>query len=176
MDVRLIKTHRPFIIALLIALVHFLLTSAIGLYIAVQLGTQVGHVVAEGFIETYEKSPQNLQKSEEETKRIYQGTKNKNENIIENWRVPLFLISLPTNALMNPVLKNINRTLLRMVVSKGISRKQFLIWGSMIGCIANFINSLSVGFLVYMILRIWRVYRTRRRVVTYFLLMLTLKP
>jgi hypothetical protein len=170
MDVRLIKTHRLLVIALLIALVHFLLTSIIGLYIAVQLGTQVGHVVAEGFVEAYKKSPQNLQKSEEEARRIDQSMKNKNENIIENWRVPLFLISLPTNPLMNPIRKNIYRTRFRMVVSKEISRKQFYIWGIVIDCIAKFVNSLSVGFLVYMILRIWRIYRTKRRVAPSFFL------
>jgi len=51
----------------------------------------VGHSVAEGLMEAYEKSPQNLQKSEEEVKRISQDMKNRSEGIIENWKVQLFL-------------------------------------------------------------------------------------
>jgi len=55
-----------FTIALSVTIIHFVLTSVVGHYIAVQVGTQVGHLVAEGLIEGYEKSPQNHQKSENE--------------------------------------------------------------------------------------------------------------
>ena len=65
-------SKKLFAIAFSVTIIHFVLISVIGHYIGVQLGTQVGHVVAEGFIEGYEKSPQNLQKSEEEAKRISQ--------------------------------------------------------------------------------------------------------
>lgn len=164
MDTTRFKAHRLFVIALLVALAHFLVTSVIGVYIALQIGTQMGHAVAEGFIEAYEKSPQNDQKSEEEAKKIYQETKNKSDGIIENWRFPLFLISLPIGPLTNPVHKNIWKALFRMSVSKEIPKKQFYVLTIMIDCIATFINSLSIGFLVYVILRIWSIYKMRKRI------------
>gem|GEM_PF-3510496 len=155
------KAHRLFVITLLIALAHFILTSVVGHYIAVQLGTQVGHVVGEGFIEAYEKSPQNLQKSEKEANRISQDMKNKSEGIIENCKLPLFLISLPIKPLMNPFLKNIRETRVKMALSKEISKDQFYKWGIVIDYAANFINSFCVGFLVYVILRISRYHRMK---------------
>ena len=158
MNTRWSKAHRLFVIALLIALAHFILTSVVGHYIAVQLGTQVGHVVAEGLIGAYGESPQNLQKSEEEAKRISQDTKYKSEGIIENWKLPLFLISLPIKTLMNPFLKNLRDTRIKMVLSKDISKDQFYKRGIIIDYTANFINSLCVGFLVYVILRVLRHY------------------
>ena len=156
-----LKGHRIFVAALLIAIVHFILTSVISHYISIQIGTQVGHVVSEGLIEAYEKSPQNLQKSEEEAKNISQDMKNKSEGIIENWKLQLFLISLPIKPFMNPFLKNIRDTRIKMVLSKEISKDQFYKWGIIIDYTANFINSFFVGLLVYVILRISRHYKMK---------------
>ncbi len=156
-----VKGHRIFIIAFLVAVVHLILTSVIGYYIAVQVETQVGHVVAEGFIQAYEESPQNLPKSEGEAKRNSQDMKNKSERIIENWKYPLFLISLPVKPLLNPYLKHIRDTRIEMVLSKEMSKDQFYKWGTIIDYTANFINSFCVGFLVYVILRISRRYKMK---------------
>ena len=150
-----------FAIALSVTIIHFILTSVIGHYFAVQIGTQMGQVVAEGLIEAYEKSPQGVQKSEEEAQRISQDMKNKSEGIIENWKLPLFLISLPIKPLLNPFLKNIRDTRMKMVVSKEISRGQFYKWGIVIDYTVNFINSLCVGFLVCVILRKSRHYKMK---------------
>jgi hypothetical protein len=153
------KAHRFFVIALLVALAHFILTSVLGHYIAVKIGTQVGQIAAGGFIETYEKSPQTPPQSDEVAKRIYRDMKNKSGDVIENWKLPLFLISLPIKPLMNPFLKNLRDTRIKMVLSKEISKDQFYKWGIVIDYSANFINSLCVGFLVYVILRISRRYK-----------------
>ena len=79
---------------------HFILTSIISHYISVQIGTQMGQVVLEGFIEACEKSPQSRHKSEEEGKRIVQDMSNKGNHIIEKWKIPLILISLPVKQLL----------------------------------------------------------------------------
>ncbi len=60
---------------------------------------------------------------------------------------------------MNPFLKNIKDTRMKMVRSKEISKDQFYKWGILIDCTANFINSFCVGFLVYVILGISRHYK-----------------
>ena len=155
------RAHRFFVIALLVALAHFILTSVLDHYIAVKIGTQVGQIVAGGFIETYEKSPQTSPQPDEEAKRVYRDMKNKSEDLIENWKLPLFLISLPIKALMNPILENLRDTRIKMVFSKEISKDQFYKWGIVIDYTANFINSFCVGFLVYVILRISRHHKTK---------------
>ncbi len=153
MNTACFKAHRVFIIPLLIAAAHFILTSVVGHYIAVQVGTQVGQVVAGGLIETYEKKLQPASKSEE-GKRIYQDMKNKSEDIVENSKIPVLLISLPVKPLMNPSLENIREAQIKMVLSKKISKEQFYIRGIMIDYAANLVNSFSVGLLVYVILRV----------------------
>ena len=57
--------HKKFItIALSIAIVHFILTSAVSHYIAVQVGSQIGHIVAAGLIEAGEKKTGNAEEAE----------------------------------------------------------------------------------------------------------------
>ncbi len=150
-----------FAIALSVTIIHFVLTSVIGHYIAVRIGAQAGQIVAGGFIEAYEISPQTPPQSDEEGKRLYRDMKNKGEDIIENWKLPLLSISLPIKPLMNSFLKNIRDTRINMLLSKEISKDQFYKWGIVIDYIANFINSFCVGFLVYVILRISRHYKMK---------------
>jgi hypothetical protein len=155
------KTHRIFIITLVIAVAHFILTSVVGRYIAVQIGTQVGQLVAEGLIETYGISPQSVPKSEEEAKRVSQDMKNKRDYILGKWEIPSILISSPIKRLMNPFLKNIMEARMKMVISKEISREQFYTRGFMIDYAATFVNSFCLGFLVYVILRMLRQYEMK---------------
>jgi hypothetical protein len=151
------KAHRLFTIALLITIVHFVLTSVIGHYIAIQIGTQMGQVVAGGLIDASEKRPQ---KSGEEANRIYQNMKNKSNNITERWKIPLILMSLPANPLMAPCLKNIRKAwLFDRFLAKEISKEQFKPRGMLLDYAANFVNSLSFGLLLYIILRIFNYHK-----------------
>jgi len=145
-----------FAIALSVTIIHFVLTSVIGHYIAVQIGTQMGQVVASGLTDATEQSPQN---SEKKATELYQGMKSRSEDIIENWRMPLLLLSLPSKRLLTPFLKEIRKNQLNRVISKEISKEQFYTRGRMLDYSANFVNSLSLGLLVYLILRILRHYQ-----------------
>ena len=145
-----------FVIALSVTIIHFVLTSVIGHYIAVQIGTQMGQVVASGLTDATEQSPQN---SEKKATELYQGMKNRSEDIIENWRMPLLLLSLPSKPLLNPFLKEIRKNQLNRVISKEISKEQFYTRGRMLDYSTNFVNSLSLGLLVYLILRILKRYQ-----------------
>jgi len=109
----------------------------------------MGRVVAGGLIEAYEKGPQNPQKSEEEAKRIHQDMKNESEDIIEKWKIPLILISLPIKPLMGPFPKKIRGTRMHMVLAKEISKEQFYTCGIMIDYTANFVNSVALGLIIY---------------------------
>ena len=97
----------------------------------------------------------------EEAKRISQDMKNKRDHIVENWEIPLVLISIPVKQLMNPFLRNIVHARIKMVLSKEISKEQFYTRGFMIEYAANFVNSFAVGFLVYIILRILKHYKMK---------------
>ena len=143
------RVHRVFTVALLISILHFIITSAVSHYISIQIGTQMGRVVAGGLIEAYEKGPQNPQKSEEEAKRIHQDMKNESEDIIEKWKIPLILISLPIKPLMGPFPKKIRGTRMHMVLAKEISKEQFYTCGIMIDYTANFVNSVALGLIIY---------------------------
>lgn len=152
------KAHRIFVIALLITILHFILTSVIGHYIANQIGTQMGQIVAGGLIEANE-SPQT---SEEEAKRIYQNMKNKSNDIIESWKIPLILVSLPTKPIIYTLLKKFRRTwIYDPAISGDILREQFKKRAIIIDNIVNFINSLSLGLVVYLILRLYNHYKLK---------------
>lgn len=134
-----------------VTVIHFILTSIVGYYIAVQIGTPMGQIVAGGLKETRQKSPQ---APDEEATKIYQNMKKKVDAINETWKIPRLLLSLPVKPLMNSFLREIKKNQLNMVISKEITREQFRTRGLIIDYTANFLNSLSLGFMVYIILRI----------------------
>jgi hypothetical protein len=138
-------------VMLSVTLIHFILTSIVEYYIAVQIGTSMGQIVAGGLKETRPKSPQAI---DEEATKIYQNMKKKVDAINETWKIPRLLLSLPVKPLMNSFLREIKRNQLNMVISKEITREQFRTRGLIIDYTANFLNSLSLGFMVYIILRI----------------------
>lgn len=153
------KNRKIITISLIVTIIHFFLTSLIGHYIAVQVGSQTGKIVAEGLIEAGEKGTDN---AEAEAKRIVQNMRAKADEIKEKWRIPELIISLPSKPLFNPFLKEINRNQINKVVAKEISRDQFGTQGFIIHYTANLLNSLSLGFLVYIMLRIINHYKARR--------------
>lgn len=144
---------------LTIAVIHFLLTSIIGFYIGVQLGTQMGQIVSGGLTGASDKNPD---KSEEEANRIYQNMKSKRDDILARWKLPLLLISLPAKPLMNPLLNEIGKKQLNKVISQEVTKEQFQMRVNIIHYTANFLNSLSFGLLVYIMLRIFNQYRRKR--------------
>jgi hypothetical protein len=143
------RVHRVFTVALLISLLHFIITSAVNHYIAMKVGSQVGQVVAGELIEASE----NREASDDEANRIYGKMKSRGQGIIERWKIPLILISLPIKPLMNPFLKKIRETRMHMVLTKEISREQFYTRGIIIDYTANFINSVVLGSIIYVTFR-----------------------
>ena len=140
------------IIAFSLTIIHFVLTSLIGHYIAVQVGAQTGRIVADGLMETSDK---NLNKAKEEATRIYQNMKTKSDDISDSWRIPQLLISLPAKPLITPLLKEMRKQLMNKVIAKEITPEQFRTQGLMIDYTVNFLNSLTLGFLAYVGLRLF---------------------
>ena len=142
-----------------LTLIHFVLTSLIGYYIAVQIGTQMGKIVADGLIEASDKKPD---KAEEEAIRIHENMKNKIDGINESWKIPNLLISLPAKPLITPLLKETKRNLMNKYITKEITRDQYRTKGLMIDYTINFLNSLSLGLLVLIVLRTLNQYKRKR--------------
>ena len=138
---------------------HFILTSVIGHFIAVQVGSQLGRIVAEGLIEAGEKRTNN---AEEEAKRIDQNMKANSDAVKERWKIPELIISLPVKTFLNPLLKEMRQNQMNKYIAKEITREQFRTRGLITDYTANFLNSLSFGFLVYIMLRILNHYKARR--------------
>jgi hypothetical protein len=139
------------IIALSLTIIHFVLTSLIGHYINVQVGTQIGKIVTEGLNEVYENK---TGIAEEEAKRINQEMKARSNEIKERCRIPELIISLPAKPLLNSLLKAFRQDRMNKYIAKEISRDQFRTRGLITDYTANFVNSLSLGLLVYIMLRI----------------------
>lgn len=149
-------TNKKIITATLsVTLIHFVLTSVIGYYIAVQIGTQMGKIVADGLIEAGDKNPA---KAEEEANRIYQDMKSKSDGIRESWKIPRLLILFPVKPLINPILSELRKNELNRVIAKDITKEQFHTRGIIIDYTANFLNSLFFGLLIFIILRIIKHY------------------
>lgn len=145
------RCHVLFIIAVSITILHFILTSVAGHYIAIQIGASTGQAVAKGLIE----STENPQPSEKETNGRYQDMKSKSDEIISRWKLPLLLISLPIKPVIQPLLNKIRKAwIYEPAFSKQISKKQFKTRSIIIDTGANAFNSLTFGLLIYLACRL----------------------
>jgi putative exporter of polyketide antibiotics len=154
---KIFRAHTLLIAVVLITILHFILTSIAGHYIAIQIGSSTGRAVAEGLIEATE-SPKS---SEKEVNETYQTMKNKSNEVISRWKIPLLLISLPIKPVIHPLLNKIRKVwIYEQVLSKKISKDQFKTRGIIIENIANGLNSLTFGLLIYLAYRI--IFKGRR--------------
>jgi len=145
-----------FIMALVVVAIHFVLTSAIGYYIAVQEGRQLGKIVADGLSEAYKKRPhESPRKAEEEEKRISQNMLEKRDEIIRRWKIPTILISLPIKYFMAPFLQDLQHERAKKVLYKEISIEQFYTQARIMSLAVNLANSFAFGLLIYAIIIIF---------------------
>jgi hypothetical protein len=136
-------------VVLLVGVIHFVLTSVIEYYIAVQIGTQMGQVVIGGLEAVTDKS-----ESKEEVTNIVDNMKGKSEEIKAKWTIEELIISMPAGPLMNPLLRDIRRNQFNKLITKEINRDQFVTQGLITDYTARLLNSILLGLLVYIALRI----------------------
>lgn len=144
---------------LAVAIIHFLITSVIAFYIGIQIGNQVGLITARGLQEASGKTPYN---SNEDASNIYQKMIKESADVSESWKIPLFLISLPAKPIMNPILNTFGKRELNRVNLHEITEEQFRTRLIITHYTANFLNSLSFGLLVYIMLILFNKYRRKR--------------
>jgi large-conductance mechanosensitive channel len=88
--------------------------------------------------------------------------KTKGDAVSDIWEIPTSLISLPIKPLIMPLLKEIGQNRMNKFIAKEITREQFYTQGLMISYTVNFLNSLLVGFLIFIVMRIVNQYRGKR--------------
>lgn len=110
----------------------------------------MGRIVATGLLE----NSKGQDSSTAEAHTIYEGMKRQSEDIVGTWKLPMVLISLPAKPIINPIFKKLRTARIQMLLSKKISKERFITEGFVIDYTANLINSLSLGFVVCVILRL----------------------
>lgn len=137
-------------ISLSLTIIHFILTSLIGHYISVQIGTEMGKIISDGLIES---SDVNRDKANEEATRISQNMESKRDKFNKNWKTPQLIISFPVRPLITSILKDIRKQQVNKVIAKEMTREQFRTQGLVIDYAINLLNSLLLGLLIYIGLR-----------------------
>jgi hypothetical protein len=138
-------------ISLSIAIIHFMLTSVIGHYISVKIGTEMGNIISASLIES---SDLNRSKTTEDATRISQNIEAKSVEIKKSWKTSQLLISLPVRPIITPLLKDIRERQVNKVIAKEMTLEQFRAQGLIIDYAINLLNSLLLGSLIYVALRL----------------------
>jgi len=128
-------------------ILHFIITSIVGHYIASHVGSLAGQVVAEGIVE----ASINPHSSIKDVDQTYQIMKVKINEDRSRWEILSLIISLPISPIINSLEKMIIEAWIAAPVrAQQISLEQVKFRASIIDHIANGLNSLFVGILIYM--------------------------
>lgn len=153
-----LTNRKIFTITLAVTAIHFVLTSAMGYYIAVHQGKEMGKIVTEGLAKILEaRQKVTPQKAKEVAKRISQDQdmEKKIKELIRRWEIPTILISLPLKHFMKPLLQDLQEERMKKVLSKEISLEQFYTQARIMSLAANLVNSFAFGLLIYAIIIIF---------------------
>ena len=130
---------------------HLIVFSIYGYHIAEKAGAEMGHVVAQGLIKVYPGS----ESSAETAADIYAGMKTQSDEIYGRWKTHFFVLSLPSGPLLNPFWQSVrNSWIYSPLLSKEISKDQLMFRGKIIDNLANMVNSMSFGLILYLLIRV----------------------
>ncbi len=154
------KRHVLLIVAVSFTILHFIITSLVGHYIAIQVGSIAGQSVANMLKE----STGNTSSSDNEINDRLQAMRNNIDEQISRWKLPVILISLPIRPIIQPLLSVARKGwIYGPVVSHQLSKEQAATRLVIIDTGVKILNSLSFGLLIY--LGCWLFYK-RKRVMT----------
>ena len=146
------KTHRLLFVTIMLTLMHFIVSSIYGHYIAEKVGAEMGHVVAQGLMKAYTSSDSSTETAAD----IYEGMKTQRNALYERWRIQFFILSLPSGPLMNPFWQSLrDKWIYSPLLSKEIFEDQSRTRGKIIDNLANMVNSISFGLIIYLLFRVW---------------------
>jgi hypothetical protein len=159
-----LANKKIFTIALAATTLHLLLTSAIGYYIAVQRGKELGKIVSEGLSEIME-ARRNLSapKAKEAANTISQDMERKREELTKKWEIPMTLISLPVRHFMSPLLVDLQLERAKKVLSKEISTERFYTEQRLMIVAVILVNSCAFGLLIFAIIIIFNLKQSHNK-------------
>lgn len=133
-----------------VIVLHFLVTSLVGHYVAVEMGSEIGGVVAEGLARTTEASNA---ETREAPRNAYQMMRTESDDVVSRSQLTVLLLSLPVKHVIQPLVSQLRRSWIydQVVdgkISKGQARRRMF----MVDAVITAVNSLSLGVLVYLAL------------------------
>lgn len=146
---------RHYFVIVLLTLLHFVVSSVYGHYIAKQVGEELGNIVGHGLIESDTSSTS----SDEAASDIYEGMEKRTDEVYKRWWPHLFIVSLPSGPLMKPLWHSVTMDWADTpLLSKQISVDTWRMRAKVVSTLERLTNSLSFGLILYVLFRIliWR--------------------
>jgi hypothetical protein len=148
------------LIAVAVAMLHFVVTVVATRYVAFQIGAQMGRSVAGFLADATQVNPSQSGKSVDEK---HSDMTARNDSIIADWQTVLVVLSLPTRPLLDPPFRQFDRQQIKRVLAKEITMEQARTTAIITDITKNFLNSVSLGLLLFFTMRVIRHYMSPRR-------------
>src|SRR6266567_7572990 len=147
-------THRRIVlIAVLVTVAHFVLSSLLGYYAAYEVGGRAGENIARLITETYESKDAQTEAAIAER---YRDVRKSIDETAARWRPAFVLFSLPIMFALEPMFKPLTRGWYDQALSNELSVPQWRLRMWAIVAIEYVLNSAFLGLLVYLALRVAR--------------------
>jgi hypothetical protein len=145
------KIRRSIRVSLLVAVVHFVLTSVIGYYAAYRIGGAAGESIAHLLTDGYESHGA---MSEQTIEEHYRAIKSTAEATAASWEPVLALVHLPIGFALEPMFEPVSRGWNDQALANELSYSQWKMRVYALILFKYLLNSVCLGFLVYLGLRI----------------------
>ena len=139
-------------VAIAVVVAHFALTSIVEHYISGRVGAQAGEAVAHFLIGAHESAASG---SADRVDDLYQEMRKSSKDITDRWLVPLAVVSFPAKFLLKPFLSAALRNDFESYHAQQLSRDEVHTRVVARDVLANLFNSLVLGALVYLVLRVF---------------------
>ena len=147
-----VRIPRIFLVVLVIIVIHFTLSYFAGHYVAKEIGTEMGTIVAEGSSEYYHSSDEE----------VFKEMKQNANKVVNNWTPIYSVMNFPTTPLINPLKEWAYRKFLFAPALAGnISREEFKARGAINDNFWAGINSMAFGLLIYVLIKLCHSYRLK---------------
>ena len=147
------KVRRPRIfLVVFVIVIHFTLTYFAGHYVAKEIGTQIGNIVAENSSEYYQSF----------NEKGFKEMKEDANKAVNNWKTIYSVMNFPTAPLVNPLKAwAFHKFLFVPALAGDISREEFKARGAINDNFWAGINSMAFGLLIYVLIKLCHSYRLK---------------
>ena len=146
------RIPRILLVVFVIIFIHFAISYFVGNYVAKEMGTQMGNIVAESLFNYYH-SPD---------EKAFKDMKKDANSIVNHWKPIYSVMNFPTAPLINPLKEWVfQKYLIAPFLAGDISREQFKIRGAINDNFSPGINSIAFGLLIFLLIKLFQSCRLR---------------